>query len=48
MKRILSMVLIMSLTVFAFAGCSEKPAETTEETTETAADSAETTEEAAE
>lgn len=32
MKRILSMVLIMSLTVFAFAGCSEKPAETTEET----------------
>lgn len=32
MKRILSMVLIMSLTVFAFAGCSQKPAETTEET----------------
>lgn len=32
MKRILSMVLIMSLTVFAFAGCSDKPAETTEET----------------
>ncbi|WP_028829608.1 hypothetical protein [Proteocatella sphenisci] len=32
MKRILSMVLIMSLTVFAFAGCSDKPAETTEDT----------------